>query len=876
MTFPSHVPPQAASLDALDVPPPAPARWRNVKEIMHGALDRPPGERAAFLDEVCGGDDALRREVDSLLAASEQPSGFLESSAPLGPAVLYAGAREEAGDLMALLAEALGSHYAFARELGGGGMSRVFLAEERSLNREVVVKVLRPDLAFGLSVERFAREVRFAVRLQQANIVPVLSAGEAQDLPYYVMPYVRGQSLRDRIFWGTQVGTGEALGILKDIAKALAHAHAEGVVHRDIKPENVLFSGGTAVVTDFGIAKAISAARSGSEAPTKTSESELTSVGLALGTPAYMAPEQVAGDPDVDARADVYSFGVVAYELLAGAHPFAGKRGSAELMAAHVTEMPRSLADVRPELPRGLVSLVMRCLAKDPAARWSAGADLLAELESVEASAVGALAAIAARITPDTGAPWDATVPSVAVLPLTNLSTEPDNEYFSDGIAAEVLSALTRMHGLRVAAQTSSFAFKGQSVDLRTVADRLGVTSVLEGTVRRAGSRVRIAVQLVSASDGLTLWSERYDRELADIFALQDDIAQSIAQALERRLTGGEKPGSRIIGGGHGRRAAVNPDAFELYLRGRHLVEQRAEGMREALPCFEEAIRLDPEFSAPHAGIAMAFTLFGIYGALRPRDAFPRAREAAERALAIDPTDALALVMRAHCALWFEWDFAKAEARARRALELAPGLYHAHACLGYALAAQGKFADAIGAMERARALDPLSKYAAYDLAWVLIFAGRWEQAIRELQPGVSKHPQDAELRRVFGFCLFYAGRLKEARAEFKRALELNVRDRWASCNLGQALVALGEMAEARRLVREIEQRAPHEPIPLLGIAIVHHWLGDDDSALTWLERSLEARDYWLVMLRHDPSMLRLRGNARFQAVIQRIGAATAP
>jgi len=735
--------------------------------------------------------------------------------------------------------------------------------------------VLRPDLAYGLSVERFAREVRFAARLQQANIVPLLTAGETEELPYYVMPYVRGQSLRDRLAWGAQIGTGEAFGILKDIARALAHAHAEGVVHRDVKPENVLFSGGTAVVTDFGIAKAITVARSAAQEASGSGESDLTSVGMALGTPAYMAPEQVAGDPEVDARADVYSFGVVAYELLARAHPFSGKRTSAELMAAHVVETPKSLAEPRPDLPRGLVRLVMRCLAKDPAARWNSGSELLAELESVETKAVGVLAEMVEDKAAQRAAPWDVALPSVAVLPLRNLSPEPDTEYFSDGIAAEVLSALTRMHGLRVAAQTSSFAFKGESGDLRAVAERLGVTSVLEGTVRRAGSRVRIAVQLISAADGLSLWSERYDRELADIFAVQDEIATSIAKALEEKLGVGEQRGSVMRGSRH-RRAAVNPAAFELYLRGRHLVEQRAAGMREALPCFEEAIRLDPEFSAPHAGIAMVFTAFGVYGALRPRDAFPRAREAANRALAIDPTDALALVMHAFYSLWFEWDFAKAEARVRHALELAPGLYLAHACLGYVLAAQGAFGDAIGAMERARALDPLSTYAAYDLAWVLMLAGRWQEAIRELQPVVSKHPEDAELRRVFGFCLFYAGRLEEARSEFKRVLELNVGDRWGSANLGQALVGLGETAEARRLVVEIEQRAPHEPIPLLGIAIVHHWLGDDDAAIMWLERSVAARDYWLVMLRHDPSMLRLRNDPRFEAVLKRVCAATAP
>jgi serine/threonine-protein kinase len=292
--------------------------------------------------------------------------------------------------------------------------------------------------------------------------------------------------------------------------------------------------------------------------------------------------------------------------------------------------------------------------------------------------------------------------------------------------------------------------------------------------------------------------------------------------------------------------------------------------MHEALRCFEQSIAQSPDFSPPHAGIAYALVAFGIYYALRPRDAFPRAREAADRALAIDPTDALALVMRAHTALWYEWDLAGAEASARRALELAPGLYLAHQGIGFVLAAKGDFESAIAAMQQARSLDPLSEYATADLAWILILAGRWQQAIRELEPAIARHPQASELRRAFGFCLFYAGRLHDARAEFTHVLELNVGDRWGSTNLVQALAALGDVGEARRLVGEIEQRAPHEPIPPLGIAIMHHWLGDDHRALEWLERSIEARDYWLVMMRFDPSMARLRGNPRFEALLNRV------
>jgi serine/threonine-protein kinase len=527
-----------------------------------------------------------------------------------------------------------------------------------------------------------------------------------------------------------------------------------------------------------------------------------------------------------------------------------------------MTEAPRPLLERRPELPPRVAALVMRCLEKDPVRRFGDGNELLVALELLETPSAGSLG---------DEARWDRSDASVAVLPFANLSADPENEYFSDGITAEVLGALTRMHGLRVAASTSSFAFKGTSVDLRTVGERLGVRHVLEGSVRRSGTRVRIAVQLVNAADGLTLWNERFDRELADIFAVQDEIARSIVEALERTLITGEHRGTLITSKPR-RRGAVNPEAFELYLRGRHLVEQRADGMEEALRCFQQAIQLAPDFSPSYAGVAYSLVAFGIYYALRPHDAFPRARDAADRALAIDPTDALALVMRAHTALWYEWNFESAEEMARRALELAPGLYLAHHCLGLVLAAQGQFEEAIAAMQRARSLDPLSEYAAAELAWVLILAGRWKQAIRELEPAVARHPLATELRRALGFCLFYADRLEEARAAFDRVLELNVGDRWACTNLVQTLAALGEVNKAQRLVAEIEQRAPHEPIPPLGIAIMHHWLGDDEKALDWLERSVMARDYWLVMMRFDPSMKRLRGNARFESLMRQVRA----
>ena len=846
-----------------------PERWRQVKAILSAAMDRPLVERAEYLRDACDGDEALRREVDSLLDAAvregeaepHEVEDFAFGLVAAAAAAAFPQARRQSSQLLDDLRQVLGSDYQLDQELGGGGMARVFLGVEVALNRAVVVKVLNPEQAHGESAQRFAREVRFAARLQQANIVPVLRVGAVGDLAFYIMPY-HGKTLRERIA-GPRPTTSEALDLLKNIAKALACAHSEGVVHRDIKPENILLSGGTPVVADFGIAKTISGLRRQS-VPNDESLDGTTASGVTVGTPAYMAPEQVAGETDIGPPVDVYAFGIVAYELLSGAHPFGHKHGAAALMAAQVVEEPPSLSQHRSDVAPALIDLVMRCLRKNPALRPQHGTELLTLLNAIESGSLGA---------PPPDDDQFAIAASIAVLPFVSLPADADNDFFSDGIADEVLTALTRMRGLRVAARTSAFAFKGTSTSPRAIARDLGVDNLLEGTVRRSGDRVRIGVRLLSAVDGLHLWSEQYDRKLADIFAVQEDLAQAIASALEQKLVRGRQSRS-IAPASRPRQRIVDSDAFELYLCGRSLLEQRSEGMLQGLQYLEKASRLAPDFSGAHAAISMAYTLFGIYTRLRPREAFPAARAAAERALAIDPEDVLAIVMRAHTALWHEWDFQAAEELVRRALTLAPSFYLAHECLGYVLAAQGRFDESIDAMEVGRSLDPISENATYDLAWVLLLAGRWEQAVRELEPALAKHPRMSELRRVYGFCLFYAGRKEAARDEFRRVLELNVGDRWGGLNLVQALAALEEFDEARQLVTELEERATTEPIPPWGIAVMHHWLGNDDAALAWLEKSIDARDYWLVMAPYDPSLIRLRDHPRFVQAMRRVHAST--
>ena len=537
-------------------------------------------------------------------------------------------------DLRQQLQSTLGNAYTIERELGGGGMSRVFLATEQSLGRLVVVKVLPSETAGAVSVERFRREIRLAASLQQANIVPVLSAGDAGGVPYYTMPFVKGESLRSHLAAKGALPIAECVAILRDVARALAFAHAEGVVHRDIKPENILLSGGTAVVTDFGIAKAVAASS------TQPGIATLTQIGIALGTPAYMAPEQAMGE-DVDHRADIYALGVVAYEMLTGSTPFV-RRSTHSILAAHVMEAPPAVADKRSDVPPGLVTLVARCLAKEPRDRPDSAHAVLMALDTVTTPQTTAVKRASRDIHQ-----------SLAVMPLANTSSDPEIEYFSDGLTEELINTLGKVSGLRVTARTSAFALKGKDHDVREVGRLLNVANVLEGSVRRSGTRVRVALQLIDAGSGHLLWSERYDRDLTDLFALQDEIASTVAEQLKVELALGVQqmaPGRPL-----------NLDAYDSYLRGRAALNQGSrESVERAFAHFFRAAELEPEFARAHDGMAQSL-VWAVITQADPRETAPLARKHVARALELDPLLADAHATDGYLAFWYEWDWERVE-----------------------------------------------------------------------------------------------------------------------------------------------------------------------------------------------------------------------
>jgi len=748
------------------------------------------------------------------------------------------------------LQSSLGAAYTIARELGGGGMARVFVARDEQLGRDVVVKVLAPELSQELSTERFGREIRLAAGLQEPHIVPVLTAGTTTSgLPFYTMPYVAGESLRARLDRGpVPLPVAEAVSVLRDVATALEHAHAQGIVHRDIKPENILLSGRTAVVTDFGIAKALEASK------THTPGGTLTQAGVSIGTPMYMAPEQALGDT-IDARADLYAWGVVAYELLAGRPPFV-ETSAQKLIVAHVLDQPAPLAALAPAASSVLAELVMRCLAKDVAHRPQTAAALIAALDGAPVSAE--------RSTPQARGARTAAIAAVAVLPFANLSSDPENEFLSDGMTDEIIYTLGRVEGLRVAGRTSCFALKGQQLDSATVGRRLDVGCVVNGSVRRAGNRVRVQAELVSTGDGFQLWSERYDRDLSDVFAVQEDIAGHIVSELRVRLGRDTVP-----------RAASPPtpdaEAYEMYLRGRHALAKRTTTASfDAVKLLEEAVARDPGFARAWAGLADACLTAPVYAGAAPGEAWPRAREAIERALAIDPTLVEALTSLAYGTMLYEWNWASAEASFRRAMELNPSYAPAHHWYADFLVGRGRLEEALREMARAHELDPLSPIVRAETAWVLALLRRGDEAIAVIDALVREDPEFAHAYVVRGLVLQSVGDHRSAIAAHRTAMEKGGFYSFSYSALICAHAAVGERDEALRLLAGLEERARKEHVPAFAFALAYTGLGEIERAFEWVERGVEARDEMMAENFLDPLFDPLRGDARYERALARL------
>ena len=709
------------------------------------------------------------------------------------------------------LQSALADRYQVEREVGRGGMATVYLAQDVRHHRPVALKVLHADLAMSLGPERFLREIQIAARLQHPHIVPLYDSGQAGDLLYYVMPFIEGESLRQRLERDGRLPLDEAVAIARGVATALDYAHRQQIVHRDIKPENVMMHEGEPMVTDFGIAKAVSAAVSHS----------LTQTGTAIGTPSYMSPEQAAGEAELDARSDVYSLATLLYEMITGVVPFTGPTVQA-VYARLFTDPVPPIRDRRQDTPDWLESAVTRALAKEPAARYATAAQFAQAL--VWPSGTG---------TPP--GQTAAAVKSIAVLPFVNMSADPENEYFTDGIAEEIINALSKIQSLRVASRTSSFAFKGKNEDMGEIGRKLKVATVLEGSVRKAGNKLRVTAQLVNVAEGYQLWSERYDRLLEDVFEIQDEIAGNIVRALRVVLSEDEK---RAIE----KAPTENVEAYEYYLRGRQFFHQfRRSGIQFARRMFERAIEIDPGFAMAYAGIADSCSFLYMY-----------------------------------------WDGTKsnlesADAASRKALELDPELAEAHASRGFALTLSRQYEQARQEFETAIGINPKLYEAHYLYARACFQERRLEEAVRHYEDAARVRPEDYQAVLLMQTPLNGLGRTEDAIAALRkglavveRHLELNPDDARALYLGAGALAQLGNRERALEWATRALSIDPDDSGVLYNVACVYALSGVKDDALRCLERAIQNGFGHREWLDNDSDLDSLRDDPRFEALKKRL------
>ena len=737
------------------------------------------------------------------------------------------------------------SHYQLLEKIGAGGMGEVWRAVDSRLGREVAVKVL-PDrfAADPQALARFEREARAAAALSHPNILALYDVGRVDGVSYVVMELLRGTTLRARLAAGA-LPPEKAIEHAVQVAQGLAAAHGRGLIHRDLKPENLFTTDdGIVKILDFGLARFEDEGRRDG-APADEALTTLvspTEPGLVVGTPGYMAPEQVRG-LGADARSDLFALGAVLYEMLTGRRAFAGPT-LADTLTAVLHQDPEpvqtgSAADDR------LDGLIRRCVHKDPAERFPSARDLIQELQAVLSDA-----------------PATAPGPSIAVLPFVDMSQNQDQTYFCEGMAEEILSVLSEVPGLRVAARTSAFQFHGTQQDIRRIGQALGVSSVLEGSVRTAGHRLRVTAQLVKAADGYRIWSARYDREMEDVFTIQDEIARSVAQALAMQL-GAVAPGASA------RKHSGNLEAYHLYLKGRH-ERYTTRNFPAAMRFFEEASERDPRYALAHLGIAEMAILLGNSGLVRPCIIFPRAETELQYARALSGETAEGLTVEGLIRAYGRWDWEGAEESGRRAMALDPQLIFARTWMSLLLSARGRFDEAVAMARSAIPIDPLGALAWTMAGWALNAGRRFEEAQEPLVRALELAPRNTLAMWNLGLAHIGAGKPDQALPIFERALQ--VEPGW-SMNLGMLTwceAVLGRETEARRHLHELREWSKHGHILHYTVAWALAALGEIDAALDAYERSVDERDAFLaypLFPGNDP----LRDQPRFRAALKRMG-----
>jgi eukaryotic-like serine/threonine-protein kinase len=744
-----------------------------------------------------------------------------------------------------LIPRTLGKYRVLDR-LGRGGMGEVYVAEDTTLGRKVALKVLRPEVAGAPDRrERFQREARAVAALNHPNIVTLYSVEEAEGELFLTMELVQGESLREVLRHGP-LPTPRIVALASQVCEGLCVAHTAGILHRDLKPDNLIVGAEDRLkILDFGLAKLL-----GAGSAVDPEAATLSSPGMTLGTAGYMAPEQALGKR-VDARADIFALGVVLYQMATGRAPFEGATPVAIL--DHLLNRPPVPPErIHPGVPASLGAVIQKALEKDPARRQGSARELLEDLRGVGA---GLASAPAAPARPPS---------SIVVLPFVDLTPAKDQEYFCHGVAEELIHSLARVPGLRVISRTSAFAFQGQAADITEIGRRLHAASALEGSVRKSGSRVRISARLVNTADGFQLWSKRFDRELTDVFAIEDEIAETIVSDLASELAPAplRRPAPR------------NTGAHDAYLRGMYALNKWTEDwVRRAMESFQEATLHDPGFAPAHAALAECHVwLYSGVGSVPARDAVPPARAAVERALQLDPQLAEAHRVRGMIAMNHDWDRATAEAGLRRALELSPS--SAEACLwnAWRLALlEARYEEALGDLARAERLGPLDLQVKTQIGYVYYFLHDLDRAVAQFEKILALDPSFAFAHYALGDACAQRGDYARAIREYETSARLGGRSANHVAVLGYAQGRAGNEGAARALLGELTERAAQGHVSSMWMALVHLGLGDRDAVIGWLDRAFEERDGSLVLVTSAIEFDPLRSDPRFAALLGRMG-----
>jgi len=746
------------------------------------------------------------------------------------------------------------SHYRILERLGGGGMGEVYKAEDTRLNRFVALKFLPKEMSSNRdALERFQREARAASSLNHENICIIHDIGEYEQGPFIVMEYLEGETLKHRIE-SKLFKTDELLELAIQISKGLDAAHNKAIVHRDIKPANIFHTdSGRIKILDFGVAKLTVKKNQSLQASELSSAStlfpaeNLTETGIAVGTVAYMSPEQARGEI-LDVRTDLFSFGAVLYEMATGHRAFPGNT-AAIIFDSILHKSPEIASNFNPDLPHELQKIIEKALEKDRKLRYQSATEIHVDLQRLKRLPLSEIKSVSRHPH------------SIAVLPFVDMSPGKDQEYFCDGIAEELINALAKIKGLQVASRTSSFQFKGKADDASRIGEKLNVETLLEGSVRKAGKKLRITAQLIKTADGYHLWSEKYDREMEDVFAIQDEIARTIVNMLKVQL--GVQPGSLI------QPHSTDIEAYNLFLKGRYYWNKRTtETLKKSVDYFELAIDRDPAYALAYAGLADSYGVLGYQEAMRPRDVMPKAKSAAAKALEIDETLAEAHASLGYARMHYDYDWAGAESEYKRSIELNPSYPTCHHWYALLLAAMERSEESIAQIKLAQGLDPLSLVINAVHGYILYFAREYDQAIDQCQKTLELDQKFGITRWILGHAYEQKGMPNEAIKQFQETVNQSG-DIALGC-LGHVYAVAGEKDKALKIANDLEERSLSAYVSPYYCGLVYAGLGDNNLAFEWLERAFDQHSSPLMYLRVEPQLDSLRNDPRFDRLLNRL------